>query len=101
MLLPTAMMIPVCYDRTGSAVWRGGFADMWKGEHCGQDVAVKVLRMYSMSNIQRIVGVGPQLSHLSTSQRADRSCLEVLQGGHDVEIPSASKCSTADRSDDD
>ena len=30
-----------------------------------------------------------------------KPCLEVLQGGRDVEIPSASKRATADRSDDD
>ena len=38
-------------------LYRGGFADVWKGEHCGRDVAVKVLRIYSDSDLQRVAGV--------------------------------------------
>jgi hypothetical protein len=56
-LLPRALKIPVCYDRTGTALYRGGFADVWKGKHCGQDVAVKVIRTYSDDDLQKIVGV--------------------------------------------
>jgi len=56
-LLPRALEIPVCYDRTGSALYWGGYADVWKGQHCDRDVAVKVLRTYSNSDFQKIVGV--------------------------------------------
>ena len=56
-LLPRALKIPVCYDRTGVALYKGGFADVWKGEHDGRGVAVKVLRMYSNSDLQKILGV--------------------------------------------
>ena len=56
-LLPTTLRIPVCYDRTGDALYRGGFADVWKGEHCGREVAVKVLRTYSNSDLRKIIGV--------------------------------------------
>jgi hypothetical protein len=56
-LLPRALKIPACYDRTSVASFRGGFADVWKGEHRGQDVAVKVIRTYSNSNLQKIIGV--------------------------------------------
>ena len=45
------------YDRTCSALFRGGFADVWKGECSGRDVAVKVLRTYSNSDLQRTIGV--------------------------------------------
>ena len=45
-LLPSVSKIPICYDRTGIALYRGGFADVWKGEYCGRDVAVKVIRTY-------------------------------------------------------
>ena len=38
-LLPTALNIPVSYERTGDALYRGGFADVWKGEHRGREVA--------------------------------------------------------------
>ena len=58
-------MIPVCYDQAGVAQYRGGFADVWKGEHCGQDVAVKVIRTYSDSVLQKIVGVSRRLCSLS------------------------------------
>ena len=56
-LLPTALKIPVSFERTGDALYRGGFADVWKGEHCGRDVAVKVIRIYSDSDLQRVIGV--------------------------------------------
>ena len=51
-------MIPIRYDRTGDALYRGGYADVWKGEYCGRDVAVKVLRTYSNSDFRKIIGVG-------------------------------------------
>ena len=54
-------MIPVCYDRTRVALYKGGFADVWKGEYRGRDVAVKVIRTYSNSDLQKIVGVSGRL----------------------------------------
>ena len=56
-LLPRAIRIPACYNRTSVPLYRGGFADVWKGEYCGQDVAVKVIRTYSNSSLQKIIGV--------------------------------------------
>ena len=56
-LIPQTLRITAWYDRMSSALYRGGFADVWKGEHCGRDVAVKVLRTYSNSDLQKIVGV--------------------------------------------
>ena len=58
-LLPEALKVPICYDRTGIAVYRGGFADVWMGKHCDRDVAVKVIRTYSNSDLQKIIGVSP------------------------------------------
>ena len=49
------MKISVLYG--GVASYKGGFADVWKGEHCGRDVAVKVIRTYSNSDLQKIIGV--------------------------------------------
>ena len=71
-------MIPICYDRTGVALYRGGFADVWKGEHCGRDVAVKVIRTYSNSDLQRIIGVSCLLHSLSVCLRTDAARVEVL-----------------------
>ena len=72
-LLPKALAIPICYDRSSVAMYKGGFADVWKGEHRGQDVAVKVLRTYSNSNFQKIVGVSCGFYSLSTRRCANRA----------------------------
>jgi len=55
-LLPRALKITACYDRASDALYRGGYADVWKGEYCGRDIAVKVLRTYSNSDLQKIIG---------------------------------------------
>ena len=70
-LLPTSLKIPVSFERTGDALYRGGFADVWKGEHCGPDVAVKVIRIYSDSDLQRVIGVSCQPCHLPAYLRLD------------------------------
>jgi hypothetical protein len=64
-LLPRTLKIPICYDQTSDALYRGGFADVWKGRHGGRDVAVKVIRTYSNSDLQKIIGVSCWLSSLS------------------------------------
>ena len=56
-LLPKALKIPICYDRTGPPLCSGGNADVWKSEYCGRDVAVKVIRTYAKSNLQKMLGV--------------------------------------------
>ena len=70
-LLPRTLDIPVHYDRTGAALFRGGYADVWKGEHCGQNVAVKVIRTYSNSDLQKIIGVSCSLCSLFICMSAD------------------------------
>ena len=72
---------------------------MWKGEHCGRDVAVKVIRTYSNDDLQRVIGVGCQSCSLSTCLHADAIAVEVLQGGCDVEDAPASEHPDTDRSD--
>jgi hypothetical protein len=56
--LPGALMVLDCYDRNGDPLYRGGYADVWKGEHAGQDVAVKVIRAYSSHDLQKVIKVG-------------------------------------------
>ena len=75
---------------------------MWKGEYCGRDVAVKVIRTPSstdLQNLQKIIGVGYNIFLLVNTLIKSRT--EVLQGGRNVEIASASECAATDRSDDD
>lgn len=56
--LPRSLQIPLCYDRSGNPLYRGGYADVWKGEHQGCPVAVKALRVYSTSDFDKITSVG-------------------------------------------
>ena len=99
-LLPRTLKIPACYDRTGTALYRGGFTDVWKGKHCGRDVAVKVIRTYSDDDLQRVIGVRCWSCSLPTCLRADTTTVAILQGGCDVENPPTSKHPVADRGDD-
>ena len=57
-MLPVSLQIPLCYDRQGYPVRRGGYADVWRGKYCDQDVAVKVIRTYSLPDLRNIVQVG-------------------------------------------
>ena len=96
-LLPGPLKIPVHYDRTVPPLYSGGFADVWKGEHRGQDVAVKVLRTTLSSDTQRIIGVSCRLRSLSAYLRIDTTLFsEVLQGGCNMESPPASEYPTVD-----
>ena len=72
---------------------------MWKGDHRGREVAVKVIRTYTKGDLQKVVGV----SHSTCSRAGEltESCAEVLQRGGDVEGPSASKYTSANRGYDD
>ena len=66
-LLPKSWVISVCYDITGDAIYKGGCADIRKGRYRGQDVAVKVVRTYSDSDLQKIVCVSYGSSFLPCS----------------------------------
>jgi len=44
-MLPTSHIIQPEHIRVGEFRWKGGFADVGKGEHCGRPVAVKQLRI--------------------------------------------------------
>ena len=71
----------------------GGFADVWKGRHQGQDVAAKVLRVYIKDGFMVIKKVGyrwyPQLVMRTDELTVSR--IEVLQGGCGMECPSPSE----------
>lgn len=56
-LLPSALKVQAHYDHTSHAPYHGGFGDVWKGEFDGQDVAVKVIRIYSNIELCKIVNV--------------------------------------------
>ncbi|KAF9646800.1 kinase-like protein [Thelephora ganbajun] len=56
-LLPRSLQIPLRYSRLDNPLYQGGCADVWKGEHQGRRVAVKVLRVYAISNFDEITKV--------------------------------------------
>ena len=56
-ILPKTLEIPVRFDNTVDPLYSGGYADVWKGEHCGRDVAVKVIRTSSRKSLKKIIGV--------------------------------------------
>ena len=92
-LLPKSLKINVRYDQTVLPHHSGGFSDVWKGSYRGRAVAVKVLRMYSNSSMQKQIGVRWWL-RFAPSSRADvlTDCvLDVLQRSDSMEDPSASK----------
>ena len=57
-LIPKSMQIPLCYNPTSAPRYQGGFAEVWKGEHEGAEVAVKVLKVFITSDLTKIMKVG-------------------------------------------
>ena len=86
-LLPRSVQISLRYDRTDTPRYQGGFAEVWKTEYKGRDVAVKVLKVYMRSDLVKITRVGPSLSK-GICRPADVDHVEVLQGGCYMEVPS-------------
>ena len=70
-LLPTSLKTPISFEQTGNALYRGGSADVWKGIHDGQDIAVKVLRTYTNGDLQRLIKVSCWLHSVPTCLCAD------------------------------
>ena len=56
-LLPRASEIHVSYDRASYPAYMGGYADVWKEKYSERDVAVKVIRIYTKSDLQKMIGV--------------------------------------------
>ena len=85
------MQITAWYDRTSNALYRGGFADVWKGKHCSLDVAVKVIRTYTTSDLRKIIGVSYWLRISQDIGELTGLGTEVLQRSGDMEDLSASE----------
>ena len=57
-LIPRSIQIPLCYTRTKDPQFEGRFAKVWKGEHKGMEVAVRVLKAFATSDPVKIERVG-------------------------------------------
>ncbi|KAF9780863.1 kinase-like domain-containing protein [Thelephora terrestris] len=53
-LLPRSLRIELGESLTGAALCHGGFGDVWKREYRGQQVAVKVLKMYESNDLRKV-----------------------------------------------
>ena len=90
-LIPRSIQIPLCYDRTKAPRYRGGFAEVWKGEHAGIEVAVKVLKVFVTSDLAEITKVGFPLRQ---RVRVDRlaATTEILQRNNHLESSPPPEC---------
>jgi hypothetical protein len=89
-LLPRSLHFELPDNSTGGVECRGGSADVLKRECRGREVAVKTLRTRDNNHWQDITNVSHPV--VSNSMRVlSVTCAEVLQGGHNLEIPSASE----------
>lgn len=50
-LLPQSLALPLCYDPGNRPLCHGQFTDVWKGQHRGEEVAVKVYRVYQRDDL--------------------------------------------------
>jgi len=57
-LFPTTLRIELCDNPDGVVLYRGGYGDVSKREYQGREVAVKRLRIYATSDLQKIIRVG-------------------------------------------
>ena len=101
-LVPTSLQIELCYNPADIPHSRGGFADVWKSEYRGREVAVKVLRISTTSDLQKV-------THVSRRRRSVGVLVDILtvvrvgilQGIHHVESSSSSERAAAAGSDND
>ena len=57
-LFPRSLRIELCDNPDGAVMYRGGFGDVSKREYQGREVAVKMLRIYTSSDPQKIIRIG-------------------------------------------
>jgi len=57
-LFPRSLRIELRDNRDNIVLYRGGFGDVSKREYQGREVAVKRLRIYDTSNLQKVIRVG-------------------------------------------
>jgi hypothetical protein len=55
------MVITNCHNGELNPAGMGGNADVFRGVHCGRQVAIKVVRLYVV-NLDRSLSVGPSAS---------------------------------------
>jgi len=97
-LLPRSLQIELPDVSTGAPLCRSGFGDVWKRGYRGQEVAVKVLRRYTDSDLQKFTRVSRQRSYrFLFIDMLFVIHLEVLQGVRSMErTPSSERVAPAE-----
>ena len=93
-LLPRTLQVSVRYNRWSTPQYRGGYADVWKGECQGRPVAAKVIRIYSTSNFYKIRKVRYLYDILPSNGKLTPINTEILQRSNHLERSQSSKCVT-------
>ena len=57
-LLPRSLRIELCDNPDNVVLYHGGFGDVSKCKYQGREVAVKRLRIYDTSDLQKVIRVG-------------------------------------------
>jgi len=84
-LLPLTHKLTSPLRKENKPICSGGFAEVWKGTYCYRQVAVKVLKVYQTSDIEKIGKVryifleaDQQTTVSSLARHCQRFCKEVL-----------------------
>ena len=56
-ILPRSLQIEPSYNPADVPHSRGGFADVWKGQYRKREVGVKVLRIHTSSDLEKVIHV--------------------------------------------
>lgn len=84
-LLPRSVQIPLSYDRMVAPQDEGGYAEVWKSEYQGREVAVKVLKVSQASDLDKVTRVSCLLGATQFVGELIVMSAEVLQGGYGME----------------
>ena len=60
----------------------GGYANIFRGEHKGRPVAVKILRLYLTSDVDKRFSVSLFISHSGSFHQSQESCREAVAWRH-------------------
>lgn len=91
------MGIAVTYDSEIGPATQGVFADVFRGEHNGHPVAIKVLRVYAISDTKMVASVIAQLCLYSEKTLLNSPFIAVLQRSRSLEIPTTPERPTVAR----
>jgi len=87
-MIPKSMHMANCLDEELTEEYDGGHANIFKGEHKGRAVAIKVLRLYLTSDFDKHFRVS-MLTTCTAGTPIDTRILDVLPRSRRMEAPPA------------